>query len=283
VTSFLVTGAGGMLGSDLRVALSGRDATFVTRAQLDITDPEAVAAAVEGRDVVINTAAYTKVDEAETHEAEARAVNAVGAGVVAAAAARSGARVVQVSTDYVFDGTATVPYSEDSPRHPVSAYGRTKAEGEELVVSSNPGASYIVRAAWLYGEHGPNFANTMLRLAREAATVDVVTDQIGQPTWTRDLAHQLVRLMDSDAPAGIYHATNAGVASWYDFARLVFELAGHDPERVHATDSSAFVRPAPRPAYSVLGHDGWSAVGLDPMRDWRAALRDAFTSGALHP
>jgi dTDP-4-dehydrorhamnose reductase len=165
----------------------------------------------------------------------------------------------------------------------VSAYGRTKAEGEELVVSSNPGASYIIRAAWLYGEHGPNFANTMLRLAREVGAVDVVTDQIGQPTWTRDLADQIVRLMDSDAPAGIYHATNAGVASWYDFARLVFELAGHDPERVHATDSSAFVRPAPRPAYSVLGHDGWSAVGLDPMRDWRAALRDAFTSGALHP
>ena len=283
MTSFLVTGAGGMLGTDLRVALSGRDATFVTRAQLDITDPDAVAVAVEGRDVVINAAAYTKVDDAESHEAEAREVNAVGAGVVAAAAARSGARVVQVSTDYVFDGTATVPYAEDSPRHPVSAYGRTKAEGEELVIGSNPGASYIVRAAWLYGEHGPNFATTMLRLAREAGTVDVVTDQLGQPTWTRDLADQIVRLMDSDAPAGVYHATNAGVGSWYDFARLVFELAGHDPERVHATDSSAFVRPAPRPAYSVLGHDGWLAVGLDPMRDWRSALREAFASGALQP
>ena len=281
MTTYLVTGAGGMLGTDLRAALDGREATFLTRADLDVTDAAAVDAAVAGHDVVINAAAYTKVDDAESHEEEARAINAVGAGLLAAAAARSGARVVQISTDYVFDGTATTPYAEGAPRHPVSAYGRTKAEGEELVLAANPDGAYIVRTAWLYGQHGPNFAKTMLKLAADRPTVEVVTDQIGQPTWTRDLAAQIVRLLDSDAPAGIYHGTNGGTGSWFDFARLVFELGGYDPERVHPTDSAAFVRPAPRPAYSVLGHDAWFGAGIDPMRDWRPALREAFATGAL--
>lgn len=281
MTRYLVTGAGGMLATDLRVALEGRDATFLGRAELDVTDAAAVDAAVAGHDVVINTAAYTKVDDAESHEDEARAINAVGAGLLAAAAARSGARVVQLSTDYVFDGTATTPYAEGAPRHPVSAYGRTKAEGEERVLATHPDGAYIVRTAWLYGEHGPNFARTMLRLATDKPTVEVVTDQVGQPTWTLDLAAQIVRLLDSDAPAGIYHGTNGGTASWFDFARLIFELGGHDPERVHPTDSSAFVRPAPRPAYSVLGHDGWFGAGIDPMRSWQSALREAFATKAL--
>ena len=285
MTRYLVTGAGGMLGTDLREALAGRDATFLTRAQLDITDPAAVDAAVAAQlgngDVVINAAAYTAVDDAESHEDDAHAINAVGAGLVAAAAARSGARVVQISTDYVFDGTATAPYAEGAPRHPVSAYGRTKAEGEVRVLAAHADGAYIVRTAWLYGEHGPNFVKTMLRLALERPTVDVVTDQIGQPTWARDLAQQIVRLLDSDAPAGIYHGTNGGTASWFDFARLVFEFGGYDPERIHPTDSAAFVRPAPRPAYSVLGHDAWFGAGLDPQRDWRSALRDAFATKAL--
>lgn len=281
MTRYLVTGAGGMLGTDLRSALEGRDATFLGRAELDVTDAAAVDAAVAGHDVVINTAAYTKVDDAESHEDEARAINAVGAGLVAAAAARSGARVVQLSTDYVFDGTATTPYAEGAPRHPVSAYGRTKAEGEERVLAAHPHGAYIVRTAWLYGEHGPNFARTMLRLAADKPTIEVVTDQVGQPTWTRDLAAQIMRLLDSDAPAGIYHGTNGDTASWFDFARLIFELGGHDPERVHPTDSSAFVRPAPRPAYSVLGHDGWFGAGIDPMRSWQSALREAFATKAL--
>ena len=287
MTRYLVTGAGGMLGTDLRAALEGRDATFVARADLDITDPAAVDALVAAQlatgDVVINAAAYTAVDDAESHEDEAHAINAVGAGLVAAAAARSGARVVQISTDYVFDGTATTPYAEGAPRHPMSAYGRTKAEGEERVLAANPDRAYVVRSAWLYGEHGPNFAKTMLRLAAERPTVDVVTDQIGQPTWTRDLAEQIMRLLDSDAPAGIYHGTNGGTASWFDFARLIFELGGYDPESIRPTDSASFVRPAPRPAYSVLGHDAWFGAGIDPLRDWRSALRAAFATKALVP
>ncbi|PZF58516.1 dTDP-4-dehydrorhamnose reductase [Curtobacterium sp. MCBD17_034] len=281
MTRYLITGAGGMLGQDLQQALLGRAVTALTRAELDISDGSAVAAAVEGHDVVINAAAYTKVDDAETDEATARRVNAQGAEMLARAAVQSGARLVHVSTDYVFDGTATTPYAEDTPTHPVSAYGRTKAEGEAFVRSVAPHSSYIVRGAWLYGAGGPNFAKTMLRLAASHDTVSVVTDQVGQPTWTGDLARQIVALLDADAPAGVYHGTNSGQASWFEFTKAIFAEAGLDPERVLPTDSSAFVRPAPRPAYSVLGHDGWAAAGIAPMRDWRDALHAAAAAGVL--
>ncbi|CAN5210547.1 dTDP-4-dehydrorhamnose reductase [soil metagenome] len=280
MTRYLVTGAGGMLGTDLLAALEGREVVGLTRAELDITDAKAVDAATAGFDAVINAAAFTRVDEAESHEAEALAVNATGAEILARATANTGARYLLISTDYVFDGRGSAPYAETEPRHPVSAYGRTKAEGERLALDANPRTS-IVRTAWLYGEHGPNFAKTMLRLAAEREEVAVVTDQVGQPTWTADLARQIVALLDADALPGIYHGTNSGKASWYDFAREVFELAGLDPARVKPTDSTQFQRPAPRPAYSVLGHDAWRRAGLDPMRDWHDALRDAFHTGAL--
>jgi dTDP-4-dehydrorhamnose reductase len=277
----LLTGAAGMLGHDLQSALVGREVTALSRADLDVTDPEAVRAAVAGHDVVVNAAAYTKVDDAEAHEADAFAVNGTGAGNLAIATADLGARLVQYSTDYVFDGSATAPYAEHTPHNPVSAYGRTKAAGERLARAANPGGTFIIRTAWLYGQHGPNFASTMLRLAADRETVSVVNDQVGQPTWTADLAAQTVALLDSDAPAGVYHGTNAGSASWFDFARAIFEGAGLDPERVLPTDSASFVRPAPRPAYSVLGHDTWAAAALAPMRDWRAALAAAFAAGAV--
>lgn len=279
MTRYLVAGAGGMLGTDLQQALDGRPVTALDRGALDITDADAVRRAVAGHDVVINAAAYTKVDQAESEESAAFAVNAAGAGNLADAAADVGARFVQVSTDYVFDGTATQPYAEDTPRQPIGAYGRTKAAGEDLVLR-HPGV-YLVRTAWLYGEHGPNFAHTMLRLAQERDTVSVVTDQIGQPTWSRDLATAIVRLLDAEAPYGIYHGTNAGSASWFDFARAIFEETGLDPDRVRPTDSSSFVRPAPRPAYSVLGHAAWDAAGLPTPRPWRDALRAAIAEGAL--
>ena len=278
---FLITGASGMLGRDLQTVLAGREVTALSRADLDVSDHAAVRAAVADHDIIINAAAYTKVDEAETHEPAAAMVNAVGAGHLAKASAEEGALLVQLSTDYVFDGTATSPYSEDAPTRPASAYGRTKADGERRALDANPDGTFIVRTAWLYGEHGPNFARTMLALGGQRPEVSVVTDQIGQPTWTMDLARQIVALVDSDAPAGIYHGTAGGQASWFDFARELFELGGLDPQNVKPTDSSAFVRPAPRPAYSVLGHDAWSEVGLEPMRDWKVALREAFDTGAL--
>lgn len=278
---YLITGANGMLGQDLQQALAGRDVTALSRAELDITDADAVPNAVAGHDVIVNAAAYTKVDDAESHEDEAYAINATGAANLARAAAQHGAILVQISTDYVFDGSATTPYPEDAPLNPVSAYGRTKAAGERLALEANPERTIIVRTAWLYGAHGPNFAKTMLRLATSHDTVSVVTDQVGQPSWTLDLARQIVALLDTGTTSGIFNGTASGQASWFDFAKAVFRNAGLDPDRVTATDSSQFVRPAPRPAYSVLGHDSWRKAGLDPMRDWSSALSEAATQGVL--
>jgi dTDP-4-dehydrorhamnose reductase len=281
MTRYLITGAAGMLGRDLQEALAGRDVVALTRAELDITDPAAVAAALSGVDVVFNCAAYTAVDAAETDEEAALLVNGVGPATLAEATAATGAALLQISTDYVFQGSATSPYPEDEPRDPLNAYGRTKAAGEEAVLRLNPARGYVVRTAWLYGRHGNNFPATMLRLGRERDSVTVVHDQVGQPTWTADLARQLVLLADSGAPAGVYHGTNSGQGSWFDFAQATFQEAGIDPDKVKPTDSSQFVRPAPRPAYSVLGHDAWSRAGLDPMRDWRAALHEAASSGVF--
>jgi dTDP-4-dehydrorhamnose reductase len=281
VARYLVTGAAGMLGRDLQQALAGRDVTALTRAELDVTDRDAVAAAVAGHDVVFNASAYTRVDDAESHESLAYAVNATGVQNLAIAAREAGARLITLSTDYVFQGDATTPYAEDAPRDPLNAYGRTKAAGEELAFAEHPDGTFVVRTAWLYGAHGPNFAATMLKLAADHDTLSVVDDQRGQPTWTADLADQLVALADSDAPAGVYHGTAGGETTWCGFARAVFERAGLDPRRVQPTTSADFVRPAPRPAYSVLGHDAWLRVGLGPQRDWQASLDAAFDRGVF--
>lgn len=279
MTRYAVVGAGGMLGTDVVAALAGREVTALTRAQLDVTDRAAVLTALAGSDAVINCAAYTRVDDAESHEDDARAINALGAENVAIAAAAAGAVLVQFSTDYVFSGVATSPYTENAPVAPVSAYGRSKAEGEALAVAANP-RTVILRTAWLYGSYGPNFAKTMVALAAQRDTVSVVDDQRGQPTWTADLAARTVQLLDAGVDSGTFHGTNSGEATWFSFARAIFEDAGLDPERVLPTDSASFVRPAPRPAYSVLGHDGWARVGLTPMRPWRVAL-DAAVAGGL--
>lgn len=278
---YLITGASGMLGHDLRSALDGREVTALGRRDLDVTDLEAVRAASAGHGAIINAAAYTAVDDAETHEDDAYSVNAFGARNLAIAAAENGARLVQLSTDYVFDGSATEPYAEDATRTPISAYGRTKAAGERFALDENPDGTYIVRTAWLYGEHGPNFAKTMLKLASSMDTWAVVDDQLGQPTWTADLARQIVDLLDARGRTGIYHGTNSGRASWFEFGRAILEEFDLDPERITPTDSSQFTRPAPRPAFSVLGHDAWIRAGLAPMRDWRVALHAAVQRGAL--
>lgn len=270
----LIAGAHGMLGHDLQRALVGREVTALGRSDLDITDVEACAAAVAGHDVVINTAAYTAVDAAETHEDAAHLVNAIGAENLARASAQHGAVTIQLSTDYVFAGDATAPYAEDAPLAPVSAYGRTKADGERLVREANPDGAIIVRTAWLYGAGGPNFVSTMQRLASERETLTVVNDQRGQPTWTADLAAQIVALIDAGAQHGTFHGTNAGETTWFDFARAIFRLSGWDENRVQPVSSAQFVRPAPRPAYSVLGHEAWQRAGLSPLRRWGDALEE---------
>jgi dTDP-4-dehydrorhamnose reductase len=280
---WLVTGAGGGLGHDLSAVLGGRadiETTALTRAELDITDAQAVDAAVAGQDVVVNAAAWTDVDGAESQEASAHAVNAEGPALIAAACARHGARLLHVSTDYVFAGDATEPYAEDAEPAPRSAYGRTKLAGERAVLTSGARAS-VVRTAWVYGEHGKNFVATMLRLAAGDGPVDVVNDQQGSPTWSLDLAQSLVALGESGAPDAIYHVTNRGETTWYGLARAVFGGVGADPNRVRPTTTDRYPRPAPRPAYSVLGTQRWDSHELPTPRHWTEAL--AYALVRLNP
>ncbi len=278
LTRFAVLGAQGMLGADLVPVLeaAGHSVARFGRVDCDVTDPSSVAAAVTGADVVVNCAAYTKVDDAESDEGTALAINGIAPGIVAAECGEAGARLVHISTDYVFPGDATEPYDEDAPTGPRSAYGRTKLAGEQAVLGALPEQSWIVRTAWLYGAYGPNFVATMRTLEASRDTVDVVEDQRGQPTWTVDLASQILELVEADAPFGMYHGTSSGETTWHGLAQEVFTLAGADASRVHTTTSAAFVRPAPRPAYSVLGHKRWADAGLAPMRDWRDALHAAW-------
>lgn len=278
---YLVVGAQGMLGNDVVEALTGRNAVALGRAELDITDAQAVMAAIQPGDVVINCAAYNQVDAAESESEAAHLVNEDGVRNLAVACREHGARFVTISTDYVFDAVSQTPHLESERKTPKSVYGQSKAAGENAAITEYPAGSYIVRTAWLYGAHGDNFAQTMLNLAGSKDSWPVVDDQRGQPTWTRDLAEQIVRLVDSEAPAGIYHGTNSGETTWFGFAQAVLEEAGLDPAQVTPTDSSQFVRPAPRPAYSVLSHGRWNAVGIPPMRPWREALHEAVQSGVF--
>jgi dTDP-4-dehydrorhamnose reductase len=280
VSRWLVTGAGGMLGRDLVIRLDreNEDVTGYSRSDLDITDAAAVRAALDwGRPaVVINCAAWTAVDDAETHEEAASLVNGTAVAGLAAACADYGTRLVQVSTDYVFDGQARRPYREGDAPAPRTAYGRGKLAGEQAALERLGEDAYVVRTAWLYGAHGANFVRTMIGLERQRPTVDVVDDQSGQPSWTVDVAGQIIALVRSVAAGGIYHATSSGETTWCGLAREVFGLLGADPARVRAATASAYRRPASRPSYSVLGHDGWARAGVEPIGDWRHALGRAF-------
>jgi dTDP-4-dehydrorhamnose reductase len=282
-TRWLITGAGGQLGSDLRRVLDEagvpeQQVLPVGHAELDITSSAALAAVFSefAPDVVINAAGYTAVDEAETHQSEAFAVNATGAALLAAAAARCGSRLLHVSTDYVFSGEASEPYPENAEPDPRSAYGRTKLAGELAVRELAPEHGYVVRTAWVYGAGGTNFVKSMARLERSRNTVEVVDDQRGAPTWSADLARGLVELGSSTARAGSYHCTNASDTTWFGLARAVFQELGADPDRVRPISTDRSARPAARPAYSVLATEAWLAAGLTPLRHWRDALRAAF-------
>jgi dTDP-4-dehydrorhamnose reductase len=280
VSTWLITGASGMLGRDMAALLieRGVEVAVLGHRDLDITDAAAVMAALDKHrpSVVVNCAAWTAVDDAEAREDEALQLNGDGPANLAAACASVGATLVQPSTDYVFAGDASSPYAEDAPTGPRSAYGRTKLAGERAVLETLPDSAYVVRTAWLYGEHGNSFVRTMIRLARKGNPVDVVTDQAGQPTWTADLAAQILALVSSGAPAGVYHGTSSGETTWFGLAQEVFDLQGAGRDLVRPTTSDAFKRPAPRPAFSVLGHDAWKTAGIPPIAHWRDGLHRAF-------
>jgi dTDP-4-dehydrorhamnose reductase len=271
--SIVITGAKGQLGQQLLRVGSDQGLPVVGSGsgELDITDAESVRRAVTPDTIVINCAAYTAVDNAETDEAAAFSVNEAGPRTLATVCAEVGARLIHISTDYVFDGTATSPYETDHATGPVTVYGRSKLAGELAVHEILPTAS-VVRTAWVYTGSGADFVSTMLRLESERDTVSVVDDQIGSPTYSADLAAGLLELAAHPEPPATLHLTNAGQASWFELARAVFAGVGADPERVLPVTSAEFVRPAPRPAYSVLSGKAWSDAGLTPLRPWRDAL-----------
>jgi dTDP-4-dehydrorhamnose reductase len=280
----VIAGAGGQVGGFLAAEAirQRREVLALTSSQWDIADPQLAGQIVQAGDVVVNCAAYTAVDDAESDQARAYAVNAVGPEYLAAACARAGARMVHISTDYVFDGdfgdAAPRPYEPNDEARPLSVYGQTKLSGERAVLAALPQA-VVVRTAWVYtGGNGKDFVATMRRLAAGDRIIDVVDDQTGSPTYVADLVGALLEVVDGRVRAGIVHAANDGEVTRCGQARAVFEGLGADPERIRPVSSSHNPRPAPRPPYSVLSMRQSQAAGLSPLRPWREALQAALTA-----
>lgn len=270
----LVTGANGQLGKDLVKILEDTHEVYgCDRHALDITSTVQCKNVINkvNPDVVIHTAAYTAVDLAETEEDEAYKVNVFGTRNLTAAAEELGAKFCYISTDYVFDGNASKPYKEYDDTNPQSIYGKTKRAGEQLVQSLSS-KYFIVRTSWVFGIHGTNFVKMMLNLSKERDTLKVVNDQIGSPTYTVDLSRFIAQLVETES-YGIYHATNSGTCSWYDFACAIFEESGISID-IQPCLTEDFPRPAPRPKYSVMDHLSIRANGFEDLRNWREALRD---------
>ncbi len=275
----IVTGAAGQLGQDVQIALAGagRDAISFARAELDLTDVAATRRVLveHGADVVINCAAYTAVDDCETNVDLAHAVNEHGVRSLAEACREVGAHLVHVSTDYVFDGTLERPYVESDSTNPRSVYGRSKLAGEHAALDVLGGDVTIVRASWVCGEHGNNMVKLVRRLAGTDTPLAFVDDQRGCPTFTADLAPALIALGD-DRSGGVFHLTNAGAVSWYEFVADILEASGHDRQRVRpiATADLTPPRPAPRPANGVLANDRWVELGHQPLRHYSEPLAE---------
>lgn len=268
-----------MLGRDVQGAadVAGHEALARSRAELDVTSLQEVRDAVAQTrpDVVVNCAAWTNVDGAETGEAQATLVNGAGAGNVARAAAEAGAWTIHVSSDYVFDGRASEPYLESSPTGPLSAYGRSKLAGEHEVARATPDAHTTVRSSWLFGVHGPCFPATIRRLASERDELRVVDDQIGCPTFTGHLARALIELAEA-RPVGVLHVAGGGACSWFEFAREIVAASGLSCD-VQPCTTDEFPRPAPRPAFSVLRTERDGEAPELPM--WREGLSDYLATG----
>lgn len=246
--------------------------------QLDITDAVAVETLFEDLKptIVLNAAAWTAVDDAEEHEAAALRVNAHGPANLALSSSSIGARLIHISTDYVFNGQANTPYTVNSPTEPMNAYGRTKLAGEKAVLESGDRNNCVVRTAWLYSEHGKNFAKTMAGRALRREPARVVNDQLGQPTSAHDVAQLIWSISQLEKMPSIAHGTNAGQATWFQFAQEIYSELGADPALVSPVDTSAFPTVAKRPAYSVLNHADFASWGLRPLQSWKNGLTDSI-------
>jgi len=279
----LITGAGGQVGRALLdVVPENFEVLACAHADLDISAGDAVRDYVRRHRpaMIINAAAYTAVDKAESDPDAAQRINGEGAGHLAAAAQECGARLLHISTDFVFDGAASVPYRPDSATHPLSVYGRTKRDGERAVLEALPERATIVRTAWVYAANGANFVRTMLRVMRASGAVRVVADQVGTPTSARSLAEALWRIAANPEIRGVHHWTDAGVASWYDFAVAIAEEGaelGLLPPEIDVTPitTADYPTPARRPAYSVLDKRSLAPYGLSPVH-WRKRLRSVL-------
>ncbi|MHA7649138.1 dTDP-4-dehydrorhamnose reductase [Mycobacterium sp. ML4] len=286
----VITGAGGQLGALVteQAGHQGRDVLARTSLEWDITDSAAAGHILRAGDIVINCAAYTDVDGAETDRDRAHAVNATGPRILARACAGAGARLIHISTDYVFNGDfggrPPRPYEPDDPTAPQSVYAQSKLAGEQAVVTALPEA-VVVRAAWVYtgGIGRSDFVAVMQRLAAGDEPIKVVDDQIGSPTYAADLATALLELADSPVRGRVLHAANGGAVSRFEQARAVFEESGADPQRVRPCGTDEFPRPAARPSYSALSGRSWAAAGLTPLRPWRPALKAALTAAFDRP
>ena len=281
VMMWVVTGASGQLGLALakQLTLEGIDFIALDSKQLDITNVDQVNEVISriNPQIIVNTAAWTDVDGAENKSKLAFAVNEKGVKNLALAAKFTNSTLMHISTDYVFSGESDQPFHELAQLDPQSVYGCSKAAGELVIKEVYSGGSYVVRTAWLYSEYGKNFAKTMCSLALNSDhEVPVVDDQVGQPTNAQDLASQMVLLANSGADFGIYHGTNSGQSSWFEFAREIFRLSGADVNRVIGVSSSQYPTLAKRPKYSVLGHKSWSRQGLAPMQAWKTSLERAL-------
>jgi dTDP-4-dehydrorhamnose reductase len=279
--SWLILGGSGQLGRTLQDHLVDQGIGYFapTRKVLDLTSATNVVECIDfyGPSVIVNCAAWTNVDKAENYENDALLINGYAAEYIAKSARKNSSTLIHISTDYVFSGEGKKPWKEHDLLEPKTAYGRTKKFAECAILDIYPENSFIFRTAWLYSKYGNNFVKTICSKAFENnETLSIVNDQIGQPTLADDLCKQLVLSIKRKIEPGIYHGTNSGQATWYDFATEIFTLIGHDKNRITPIPSSVLQRPAPRPHFSVLGHDEWLKLGLPEMRGWRIALQGSI-------
>ena len=279
----LILGSKGQLGSSILEKLEdgpsmGTFMTAFSRDELDVTDIKDLEKQFEifQPDTIINCAAWTDVEGAESKYTFARDVNYVGVVNIVHVAEKHNARIIQLSTDYVFDGSQKSPIGESEKQNPINCYGETKAEAEKFLLKEYHENSIIIRTAWLYGPYGKNFARTMIRkaLTIEDGTIGVVTDQVGQPTSTLDLASRILEIVNANVRSGVFHGTNSGSTSWFGFAKLLLDSADIGSECLVPVLSSDFASRAKRPKYSVLGQEGWKSINYEAMRPWEDAVRD---------